>query len=193
MSRASSRRLLTVAAVLPSLAVLPFTVAAQDSAQAVIPVAGVEFTEFPDSIPAGDSARMQAVAIDSAGKRIDAPVFYVSTNRRAVTVDQKTGMITALKPGVHTVIGVAPQGEMVQPIYQMRTVRVTYPPVKTITLAPPPAKLYAGTTVRLGATAGYGGGVERKDASLRWSSSDRTVVDVAPGGQLMLLKPGKAT
>lgn len=193
MSRVSSRRLLAVAAVLPSLAVLPSAVAAQDSAQAVIPVAGVEFTQFPDSIPAGDSARMQAVAIDSAGKRIDAPVFYVSTNRRAVTVDQKTGMITALKPGVHTVIGVAPQGEMVQPIYQMRTVRVTYPPVKTITLARPPAKLYAGTTVRLGATAGYGGGVERKDASLRWSSSDRTVVDVAPGGQLMLLKPGRAT
>jgi hypothetical protein len=183
------RSLLAVAA----LVLFAFPLTAQDSTPAAPPVARVEFTQFPDSVRVGDSAAMQAAAYDSAGRRLDVPVLYVAVNRRGVAVTRETGFVRGLKPGVYQVAAVVPRGEEMQPIYQLRGVRVAYPDVQSLTIAELPERLYAGTTVRVAATAAYGDSIERRDAPARWSSSNRAVADVNAAGELTLVEAGTAT
>lgn len=186
-------RLLLAAAAVGFAGPLAAPLAAQDAAPEATPVARVEFTQFPDSVRVGDSALMQAVAYDSAGAKMDAPVFYVAVNRRGIAVTQQTGYVRGLKPGLYDVAAVFSRGEELQPIYQMRGVRVTYPDVRILNVDAPPQHLYAGTTIRLGAHAQYGDSIEQRNPRVRWSSSDRAVADVNSAGELTLLKPGKAT
>ena len=176
-----------------ALVLFAFPLTAQDSAPAAPPVARVEFTRFPDSVRVGDSAVMQAAAYDSAGRRLDVPVLYIAVNRRGVAVTRETGFVRGLKPGVYQVAAVVPRGEEMQPIYQLRGVRVAYPDVQSLTIAELPERLYAGTTVRIAATAAYGDSIERRDAPVRWSSSNRAVADVNSAGELTLVKAGTAT
>ena len=167
--------------------------AAQEPAGAAAPVARVEFTVFPDSVRVGDSAVVQAVAYDSAGARLDVPVLYVAVNRRGIDVTRETGYVRGLRPGVYQLAAVVPRGEEVQPIFEMRGVRVAYPAMRELTIAEPPARLYAGTNVRLHTTASYGDSIERADPPVRWSSSNRAVADVNPAGELVLGRSGTAT
>ena len=153
----------------------------------------------PDSIrvTVGDSARVEVAALDSAGQRVEGVRLRHVVRGGIATFDPATGTLTTREPGEGTLMvgfrkpPAEPGGEPT-PVVERVAVVVEPLPVARVEIRPPEGPVYAGTRVRLRATA-RSAERERPDAELAWSSSDSSVATVSPRGLLQAGQPGTAT
>lgn len=143
------------------------------------------------SMKIGQSMQLEAVAVDAKGNKVaDREYLFYTRDRRALSVVDTTGMITAIKHGEYTVIVLSP-GEP-----RLRTdIKVTVEPaaIKEIAFDALPAKIYAGVTIPLVITVKDEAGFERPEAAVSLTTSDKNKVGVAPFYKLLAKESGKAT
>ena len=164
--------------------------AAQDPAELVV--------DPPElTLEVGTTAQLTATVRDAAGNALERGVVFFSRARRYVGVNP-AGMVEAHRPGEHTLIAMVPAdpGAMdrrAEPALMVEIpVTVPWPPLASVEIAALPGNLYAGTSLRVTATATDTSGAERKP-DFAWSSSDSDVATVSPHGVLMLHGEGSAT
>lgn len=171
-----------------ALAFTPSPIMAQDQAQ--VAVARIELAGAPDSINVGDSLQLRATAYDSAGNRVETPLVFFSSARRALEVDRNTGAVKAYKPGPATIVAVALSNR--QQVRAEATIVVRSPPIKTVEVLGLPARMYAGTAARARTRITDAAGLEPTH-SVTWTSSNRRVADVSPYGEVTVVRPGQTS
>ena len=152
----------------------------------------------PDlTLEVGRTAQLTATVKDARGNELERGVVFFSRARRYVGVDP-AGMVEAHRPGEHTLIAMVPAdpGAMdrrAEPALMVEIpVTVPWPPLATVEIAALPGRLYAGTSLRVSATATDTSGAERKP-DFSWASSDSSVATVSEHGVLMFHAEGSAT
>lgn len=174
-------------AVLALLAGAPLT--AQDTAAPTPPVARIEITPANLTLDVNDSASVTAIAYDSSGNRITAPVVFFSSSRRSVGVDAQSGAVMAYSPGEFRLFAYVPGGGETRGEIP---VVVRWPAVTEIRISGSPSTFYAGTTVRHEATVIDASGAERDNVPVSWSSGNDDVVQVDRFGGVTAVRPGTA-
>ncbi len=153
-------------------------------------VARIELRPAALTLDVQDTARLTAVAYDSGGRRVDAPILFFSQHARAVTVDS-SGRVTAHSPGDVRLVALVLSGNAIG-ARAIATVTVRWPAITGIEIGGAPPRHYAGTTVRLSATVRDAAGEARDDVPVVWSSSDERVARVDATGHVTALRPGTA-
>ncbi len=160
------------------------------SLSAQTPVADrIEVRPASVTLDVNGTATATAIAYDAAGRRVDLPVTWFSSNRRSVRVDS-AGAITALQPGTFQVFaGVVGQERQVRGTVD---VTVNWPAIQSVAIEAP-NRLYAGTTVRHRARVMDVTGSRRTNASVQWRSDNPVVASVDAFGDVVAHQPGRAT
>ena len=171
------RRLILVAGLVPA------AVAAQS------PVARINIMPAAPSVISGDTLRLKAEPVDSAGRPVaGATIRFQGGAPFEGTVDQH-GLVSAGAPGTLaiTVSAIVP-GQ--RPIVRQLKVEVQPGPAASITLDPRPKKLLVGQEVRLAASV-FSKSLEPRSDAVTWSTSAPRVARVATDGMITALGPGK--
>ncbi|MGK0481879.1 MAG: hypothetical protein ACJAQ3_001857, partial [Planctomycetota bacterium] len=155
------------------------------------------------TIEVGESAQINAQALDANGEPEDAELMFFSRSRRELTVDRAEGVVTGLKPGTYEVIirerqqsaGENQEGRASVNARLSGTVKVTVKalPLERIEMSAPDAGLWVGTSVAMGASGFDNSGGERDKLDATWSSSDPSVASFDGFGELTLHTAGTFT
>ena len=147
----------------------------------------------------GGTARLAATVRDAAGAVVeDAVVVFYSRARRSVSVT-RGGAVEAYRPGEFTLVALVPadpDDRSRRPAGVARVevpVSVPQPPVDRVRFTGIPARLYAGTHVRLGVRVVDTSGALRHDVDVEYTSGKPAVAEIDPYGALLLHQPGSAT
>lgn len=154
-------------------------------------VASVEITPGTLQLPVQGSRALSATVRTPSGRELTGRLLsWTSSDPTIVRVDIN-GNATALRVGT-AVITATLEGKQGQ-----STIEVITPsqanPVATVRVVGHVADLEPGESRSLSADLRSAGGAELYDREITWSSSDSTVVRVAPGGQITGVKGGTAT
>jgi hypothetical protein len=155
------------------------------------PVARLNITPERPAIVLGDSLRLMAEAVDSAGKPVpDATVVFRPFGPGRAKVDS-SGMVVAGAVGNMpvTVTAFVPGAK---PVVRQISVSLLPGPAATLEIGDHPARLVPGQSVQLVATVRSAVGDARGDV-LKWTSSAPEVARVSRAGRLVAHGPGKAT
>jgi hypothetical protein len=176
--------------MIPFLFTAAVAVAHLQQGPAPSPVARIVVSPAETTLVVGDTLRLQAQALDSAGQVVpNAEVRFFGGFQGAV--DEATGVVRAGSRGVL----------LVNVIALVSGRRPSRPAVATIRIAsPPPARiairgatrLLPGQRVPLRAEVFAANG-DLRDDPVRWTSSAPAVARVAANGQLEGIAPGRAT
>lgn len=155
------------------------------------------------TIEVGETAQINAQALDANGEPEDAELMFFSRSRRELTVDRAEGVVTGLKPGTYEVIirerqqsaGENQEGRASVNARLSGTVKVTVKalPLERIEMSAPDAGLWVGTSVAMGASGFDNSGGERDKLDATWSSSDPSVASFDGFGELTLHTAGTFT
>ena len=185
-----SDRLVLIGALACAGLLFAGSAAAQDPAELVV--------DPPElTLEVGTTAELTATVRDAAGNALERGVVFFSRARRYVGVNP-AGMVEAHRPGEHTLIAMVPadpdaMDRRAEPALMVEIpVTVPWPPLASVEIGALPGNLYAGTSLRVTASATDTSGAERKP-DFAWSSSDSDVATVSPHGVLMLHGEGSAT
>ena len=122
----------------------------------------------------GETLRLKAAVVDQDNNEVDGrTVAYYSFARRSVGVDS-TGLLTAYKPGEHTVIVVSP-GADGKYIRKDLTVTIAFPPVSKVVIDDVPEKIYAGTTFPMNVKVVDEMDAVRENTKVEMTSSNESV------------------
>jgi hypothetical protein len=155
------------------------------------PVARIVVTPAETTLAVGDTVRLQAQALDSAGRPVPgAQVRFFGAFQGAV--DEETGVVRAGSRGVLLVNVMALVTGRRPSRPAVATVRVVSPPPARIALRPDAPRLLPGQRVTLRADVFAANG-DLRDDPVRWTSSAPAVARVDAGGQLDAVAPGRAT
>ncbi|MDQ3697591.1 MAG: Ig-like domain-containing protein [Gemmatimonadota bacterium] len=156
------------------------------------PVARVAVSPTQLVVAPGDTLRLTAQALDSAGMPISGARVRVhqAGGRFEGSVDS-TGVVVAGSTGTLPV-AVVVMMDGFRPYVQRLEVRVVPGPAARVDIAPRPTKLVVGQRVRLGATSYSREGDERADR-VSWKSSTPGVARVGADGLVTAVAPGRAT
>lgn len=175
-------------AALPALAgsVLPTPLSAQVPA-----VERLEARPAELSVVVGEPASLTVVALSASGEVVDVPI-RVSGERGGVQV--RGDEVVGVTPGEYEIVAteVLPQGSDREPAALRIPVRVRWPAVTRIEVTAEEGTLYVGTTLAHRARAFHADGSERPQPTVRWSSSDPSVVEVDAFGNTTGRAPGDA-
>lgn len=181
-------------------------------------------TLSPDSVDltVGDSVRVVAAALDSAGKAVQNAPLRVFVSGEAAAWEDSAGYVIGREPGVATLyavvqvpsrperraggvptMGLEPPippaqepgraaGPLEKTVMARATIRVRPLAPARVELESVPDTLYAGTRARLSAAA-YSKLRQPTRAAIAWSSSDTAVVSVSEFGLARARKTGTAT
>ena len=156
------------------------------------PVARFTISPSKRVLAVGDTMRIKAQAIDSAGKVLDnIQVRVVQAGARFEGGVDSTGLVSAGAPGTLPVAVIA----MVpgrKPYIERFDIRMVAGPASRIELTPRVTKLAVGQRLHLDAIAFSKSGDKRADR-IAWKSSAPLVARVGAGGLVTALAPGKAT
>ncbi len=158
-------------------------------------VARIVVTPANPVVVAGDTLRLRAEALDSAGRPIANALvhFFASAYAEELgAIDETTGLLHAGFRGffpVRVVAGV-PGSPVSRP--QAVTVQIVPPPAARIAVSPSVGKLLGGQHLKLTGEVFAANG-DRRDDEVRWSSSNPRIVRVESDGRLAALAPGTAT
>ena len=187
MSRPHPSRLATAAAVAATLTVM---LACRDGTSPADPVvARVAVSALPDSVGAGDTLRLTAVALDAAGAALPrVAVRWRSLHPGFATIDSVTGHVTAGFAGDAELVATvsARGGEVADTV----VLRVRSLP-RRVLLGGAPDSLLVGTPDTLTVEVRDGAGVAVRRA-VTWSSSDTSVVQVDSLGVVRAVERGGA-
>lgn len=174
-------------AVLPLLAVL-----VQAPGQAAVPIARVEVSPGTRvTMPAGDTLRLRARALDAAGRPVPgATINFFSTNARFEAVVEQDGLVRAGSTGTVSVSVAAfvPGG---RPVTETVQVRMVAGPATRIEVTRPALTLVVGQRIRVEAAA-YSATNDRREEPPVWSSGSPAVAAVRPEGLVTAVAPGSA-
>lgn len=135
------------------------------------------------------TATVTATAHDAAGRRLDVPITFFSSNRRAVRVDS-TGAVTALQPGTYQIFaGVVGQERQIRATVE---VTVNWPAIQSVAIEAP-GRLYTGTTVRHRARVTDATGAVRTNVTVQWRSDNPAIASVDAFGDVLAHQTGRVT
>ncbi|MFQ5890550.1 MAG: hypothetical protein ACE5JR_10925 [Gemmatimonadota bacterium] len=158
-------------------------------------VARIEIRPEKLEVVVGQRAKVEIVALDSAGKPVEGADLLATSNGAEVSFDPTTNEVRGISPGRTTVSArirrPTAAGPGFETIRGYAAVTVRPLPVARIELGHVPERLFAGSRSRLLARAHSERRV-RRDVAIRWVSSNPEVVAVAAGGLLYAGKPGSA-
>ena len=141
------------------------------------------------NLTAGESIRLTAVAYDSAGRRVDVPIRFFSSNRRALLVSRE-GVVIAQLGGTYRVVAMARDAGRARASV---TVNVEGAPIAEVAVQVPVGRMIVGTSVRAEAKVTDRAGLMRDDVEVRWSSGVPRVATIDRYGQITALSEGRVT
>jgi hypothetical protein len=155
------------------------------------------------SLAIGEKATLQAAVKDKDGQPAEATVVFYSRAPASVAVTPD-GLVEAYRSGEHVLVAMVPkfQGPFDKESLNFydeallsAEIRVTVPqpPLASVRFEALPERLYAGTTIVVGASLSDTSGASRHDVPVTFSSSSPDVADIDPTGQLALRRAGRAT
>ena len=156
--------------------------AASDSAS----VAHVVVTPGAATLGVGDTVRLAATALDADSAAVEGVEFEWNSGDSLVAAVDRSGLVTARGTGSTVVTAAA--GE----VSGAAEMRIEQRPV-TVAVTPAAARISAGDTVRLAATALDADGSALEGVAIEWSSSDKSVAWVDRGGLVFGWSGGSAT
>jgi hypothetical protein len=145
------------------------------------------------AVQVGDTVRLRATAVDSAGRPIKAVTvrWFNSGGRFEGKVDS-TGLVTGGSTGTLTVSALVSRPGGGSPATGFARVTVLPQPAASLTFDREPGKLYAGQSLTVGAVPQAANGDRRYDQVV-WNSDAPAVVAVGSTGRLSAARPGRAT
>lgn len=152
----------------------------------------VEVTPATLTLEVGQTAPLTAHVVDANGMTRDVPVLFFSRDRRGAAVDRRTGVVTALAPGTHTVVALARLADGTRVVGEA-TVEVPTPPVAHVSFAGLPDHLYAGTVVPVPVAVVDASDTVREDVPVTRRTSDPAVATFDAFGALAAHEPGVVT
>ncbi|MBC7894302.1 MAG: Ig-like domain-containing protein [Cytophagaceae bacterium] len=155
------------------------------------PIRRLVITPARREVAAGDSLRLRAEALDSAGRPVPGVTLrFVDAGGYFEAKVDSTGLVTGGAVGVKpvSVIALAPGAK---PFIERVEVRILPGAATRVTLTPRPARLLAGQMVQLEARSFSDVGDERSDR-IAWTVSAPSVASVDATGLLTALAPGRA-
>jgi len=167
--------------------------APQAQAAAPSPIARVVITPAITSLGQGDTVRLSAAALDSAGRPVpDARVrFFVAGNTRFEGRVDSTGLVYAGSPGTLGVTAMA-SVEGTRPVVGRLELRVTPGSAARLEVSSAALRLLPGQSILLTAKAVSVTG-DPTEEPLRWRSSASRGVSVSADGLVTANAPGRAT
>jgi hypothetical protein len=138
-------------------------------------------------IEAGSTHQFVAVALDSAGSELAGRTMSWSSSDATVATVDTSGLATAVAPGAAMIVATS---EGVADTADLTVVAV---PVASVTVQPVDTLLEVGESIQLLAEARDIGGSILTGRTVKWSSSDSSVVAIDPDGLAEALSPGSAT
>ena len=143
------------------------------------------------TVPAQDSIRISASAVDAEGKPVPgATVQYFSSGGRFEGSVDSTGMVTSGSTGTITVTVVA-RVAGTRPVTERVEVTMVPGPAARIEVSPAVGAMVVGQRARLEGTA-YSRAGDRRYEAIGWSSSAPRVVSVRNDGMVTALAAGEA-
>lgn len=141
------------------------------------------------SMKIGQTLQLGAAVVDADGKKIaNRDYIFFSTEPKALSVVDSTGMATAVRHGEYTVIVISPGTP------QLRSnIKVTIEPaaISKVEIADLPQHVYAGVNLPLEITVMDEAGFERSEKVVKLTSSDESKVGIAPFDKLIVKEKGK--
>jgi hypothetical protein len=145
------------------------------------------------AVQVGDTVRLVATAVDSAGRPVrDVTVAWFQDGGRFEGKIDSTGLVSAGSVGSLKVSALVAPRAGGSPTSAFARVTILPRPASRIAIEPAVTRLYAGQSVTVRAEP-YSPDGDRRQDEVVWSSSAPAVVTVAPGGRLIAGKPGRAT
>ncbi len=145
------------------------------------------------AVQVGDTVRLAAAALDSAGRPIrDVTVAWFQAGGRFEGKVDSTGLVSAGSVGSLTVSALVAPRAGGSPSTGFARVTVLPRPASRLAIEPAVTRLYTGQSVALSAQPFSPEGDRRHD-DVVWSSDAPAVVAVSPGGRLVAGRPGRAT
>jgi hypothetical protein len=156
------------------------------------PIAKVIISPTVQSLTAGDTVRLTAQALDSAGREISGAVIrFVSAGGRFEGRVDSTGLVTAGSTGTLGVAAVA-SVHGTRPVIERIEIPMLPGAAATVTVTPEASRLVVGQSVLLEARAYSAAGDARPDVP-RWRSSSARIASVSQEGLVTARAPGRAT
>lgn len=164
--------------------------------RAALKVAELEVEPAELRMKVGESVKVRIVPRDSAGEPVEGVQIGRFVQGGAARYDAGVRAVEGVRAGEATFFAIVRlperEGEEAEPLVTRTPIHVDPLPVSRLELDPPEGNVYAGTRVRIGATAHSPERV-REDAEISWTSSDTDVARVNPHGLVQAGRPGTAT
>ena len=151
------------------------------------PVASVEVTPSPASVPVAGTLQLAATLKDAAGAVLTGREITWSSSAVAIATVSQTGLVTGVAEGASVQIAATSEG-----ISGTASVTVQVP-VASVQVAPAAASVAVGGTVQLTTTLRDAGGNILVGRTVAWTSSDVALASVSPTGLVTGVAQGAAT
>lgn len=156
------------------------------------PIARVVISPLVRTLTAGDTLRLTAQPLNSAGQPVpNATVRFVGSGGRFEGRVDTTGLVTAGSTGTLGVSAIAAVAGT-RPVIERVEIRMLPGPATTLVIAPERSRLVPGQRVLLEAHAFSASGDARADVP-RWRSSATRVATVTQDGLVTAVSAGRAT
>jgi hypothetical protein len=160
--------------------------------QAPSPIAKLTINPAIRSLTAGDTLRLTAEAVDSAGRPVTgATIRFLGSGGRFEGRVDSTGLVYAGSTGTLGVTALASVAGT-KPVLERVEIRMLPGPTARVTVTPEGARLVVGQTVLLSGESFSAVGDPRPDTP-RWRSSASRIATVSQDGMVTALAPGRAT
>lgn len=149
------------------------------------PAASLTITPSPLAVVVGQAQQLTATLRDASGNVVSAPVTW-SSDATAIADVTSTGRVAGVSLGnaLVTASGAGISGVV--------AVKVSPPPVGSVTVAPAPATVEQNQFTTLTATVRDQAGNALTDRSVVWTSSNLTLAEVTSSGRVIGVAPGVA-
>ncbi len=175
-----------------SLALLAQQPTPPPAPQAPSPIAKVALSPAIRSLTAGDTLRLTAEALDSAGRAVPgATIRFVGSGGRFEGRVDSTGLVYAGSTGTLGVTAVA-SVPGTRPVFERTEIRMLPGPSARVSVDPEKVRVVVGQSMLVSAKGYSAVGDARPDAP-RWRSNASRVVSVTQDGLITGLAPGRAT
>jgi hypothetical protein len=178
------------------LRLLPMLVALQQQPSAsTAPPGQLKVTIEPAevAVQVGDTVRLRATAVDSAGRRVrDVTIRWFQSGGRFEGKVDSTGLVTGGSTGTLTVSALVSPRRGGAPATGFARVTVLPQPAASLTFDREVKQVYAGQSLVVGAIP-HAANRDRRYDQVLWSSDAPSVVAVSSTGRLSAGRPGRAT
>ena len=160
--------------------------------QAPSPIARVVVTPERPTVPAQDTLRLSAQALDAQGRPVpNATIRFVGAGGRFEGRVDETGLVTSGSTGIFPVSVIATVPGTAPVVHRVEVAMVAGPAAR-VDIARPIGRLIVGQRAVLNATAFSRVGDRRNDR-ITWRSSAPAIVRIDADGLMTAVAPGRAT